>query len=396
MSSLAQEESRSISENVTWGMRKRFADGKVSMPYKRFMGYRKGTDGLPEIVEEEAEVVRAIYKGFLEGDTICMIAKKLNQQGVPSPAEKKKLTTGDDEHEKKMQWCSGTVESILTNEKYKGDALLQKTYCTDFLTKKMKVNEGEVPQYYVQDSHHAIVDADVFDLVQMELARRKALKGQYSGNGCFASRIVCGDCGHFYGSKVWHSNDPYRKVIWRCNHKYNGQKKCTSPHVSQETLECAFEEVMRRMIAQRERVIAACRLAVKEVLDTDDLNREREMLEEKLLLLNERVRRLVSDNAQMEMDQEAYHREYDALSEQYGEAMNRIGKIDEEDRSREMRKKQIELFLRMFERMEADVEFDAGTFVAMVEKVIIRRAEDKREMILSFELRNGQVCRIEI
>ena len=396
MSSLAQEESRSISENVTWGMRKRFADGKVSMPYKRFMGYRKGTDGLPEIVEEEAEVVRAIYKGFLEGDTICMIAKKLNQQGVPSPAEKKKLTTGDDEHEKKMQWCSGTVESILTNEKYKGDALLQKTYCTDFLTKKMKVNEGEVPQYYVQDSHPAIVDADVFDLVQMELARRKALKGQYSGNGCFASRIVCGDCGHFYGSKVWHSNDPYRKVIWRCNHKYNGQKKCTSPHVSQETLECAFEEVMRRMIAQRERVIAACRLAVKEVLDTDDLNREREMLEEKLLLLNERVRRLVSDNAQMEMDQEAYHREYDALSEQYGEAMNRIGKIDEEDRSREMRKKQIELFLRMFERMEADVEFDAGTFVAMVEKVIIRRAEDKREMILSFELRNGQVCRIEI
>ena len=141
-------------------------------------------------MEEEAEVVRAIYKRFLEGDTICMITKKLNEQGIPSPAEKKKLTASDDEQEKKTKWCTGTVESILTNEKYKGDALLQKTYCTDFLTKKMKLNEGEVPQYYVQDSHPAIVDAELFDLVQMELARRRALKGQYSGNGCFASRIV--------------------------------------------------------------------------------------------------------------------------------------------------------------------------------------------------------------
>ena len=253
-----------------------------------------------------------------------------------------------------------------------------------------------MPQYYVQDSHPAIVNEEVFDLVQIELARRKALKGQYSGNGCFASRIVCGDCGHFYGSKVWHSNDPYRKVIWRCNHKYNGQKKCTSPHVSQETLECAFEEVMRRMIAQREHVITACRLAVKEALDADDLNREREVLEEKLLLLSERIRRLVSDNAQMELAQEAYHREYDALSKQYEETANGIRAIDEELRSRETRKKQIELFLRMFERMEADVEFDAGTFVAMVEKVIISKTEDGKKIIMRYELKNGQVQVIKI
>ena len=390
MSSLAQEESRSISENVTWGMRKRFADGKVSMPYKRFMGYRKGTDGLPEIVEEEGEVVRAIYKRFLEGDTICMITKKLNEQGIPSPAEKKKLTASGDEQEKKTKWCTGTVESILTNEKYKGDALLQKTYCTDFLTKKMKLNEGEVPQYYVQDSHPAIVDEELFDLVQMELARRRALKGQYSGNGCFASRIVCGDCGHFYGSKVWHSNDQYRKVVWRCNHKYNGQKKCTSPHVSQVTLECAFEEVMRRMMAQRDHVIAACRLAVKAVLDADDLNRERETLEEKLLLLKERIRRLVNDNARTEIDQEAYRREYDALSAEYKQAAERIQEIDEDLCSREARKKQIELFLRMFEKQEVDVEFDPETFVAMVERVVVRSEKKNGAVELQFELRCGQ------
>jgi len=136
MSSLAQEESRSISENVTWGQRKRFADGTVSMPYKQFLGYEKGEDGTPVINEEEAAIVRLIYKLFLEGKTPAGICRYLEQQGIPTPSGKQK-------------WSQTTVDSILSNEKYKGDALLQKKFTTDFLTKKMKVNEGEVPQYYV-------------------------------------------------------------------------------------------------------------------------------------------------------------------------------------------------------------------------------------------------------
>lgn len=133
MSSLAQEESRSISENVTWGQRKRMADGKVSLPYKRFLGYRRSDDGTPEIVPEEAETVRLIYRSFMEGLTTHKIAQMLMAQGVPAPGDQKK-------------WYGGTIESILTNEKYKGSALLQKKFTVDFLTKKQKVNEGEVPQ----------------------------------------------------------------------------------------------------------------------------------------------------------------------------------------------------------------------------------------------------------
>ena len=133
MSSLAQEESRSISENVTWGQRKRMADGKVTMPYGRFLGYRKGEDGLPEIAPEEAEVVRLIYKSFMEGLSYYKIAKMLMEREIPAPAGGEK-------------WHIRTVESILTNEKYKGSALLQKKFTVDFLTKKQKVNEGEVPQ----------------------------------------------------------------------------------------------------------------------------------------------------------------------------------------------------------------------------------------------------------
>lgn len=131
MSSLAQEESRSISENVTWGQRKRFADGKVSMPYKQFLGYEKGPDGLPKIVPEQAEIVRYIYDLFMSGKTITAIAKQLTAEGIPTPGGKEK-------------WVGRTVESILTNEKYKGDARLQKKFTVDFLQKKMKVNPSSL------------------------------------------------------------------------------------------------------------------------------------------------------------------------------------------------------------------------------------------------------------
>ena len=130
MSSLAQEESRSISENVTWGQRKRFADGKVSLPYKQFLGYEKGPDGIPVIVEEEAKIVRRIFSLFMAGKTPYLIAKTLTADGIPTPAGKSK-------------WGTTTVASILTNEKYKGAALLQKKFTIDFLDKKMKVNEGD-------------------------------------------------------------------------------------------------------------------------------------------------------------------------------------------------------------------------------------------------------------
>ncbi|HEX3037802.1 MAG TPA: recombinase family protein, partial [Oscillospiraceae bacterium] len=153
MSSLAQEESRSLSENVTWGQRKRFADGKVTMPYKHFLGYERGEDGNPQIVEKEAVIVRVIYQMFLDGKSPSAIAKHLTLNDIPTPGGKK-------------NWQPRVVESILTNEKYKGDAILQKCFTVDFLTKKRKANEGEVPQYYVTNSHPSIVSEEVFDLVQ--------------------------------------------------------------------------------------------------------------------------------------------------------------------------------------------------------------------------------------
>ena len=227
MSSLAQEESRSISENVTWGQRKRFADGKVSMPYKRFLGYKKGKNGLPEIVPEEAVIVKRIYKSFLEGGTYRSIARELTADGIPTPGGK-------------SEWAAGTVGSILKNEKYKGDARLQKSFTVDFLQKTTKVNEGEVPQYYVEDSHPAIIKPEVWEAVQMEILRRRETGGAYTELNMYSHRIVCGDCGAYYGPKIWHSNSKYRRTVWRCNDKYRGEKHCSTPALDEEDIQGIF------------------------------------------------------------------------------------------------------------------------------------------------------------
>ena len=200
MSSIAQEESRSISENVTWGHRKRFADGKVSFAYSSVLGFDRGPNGEVVVNHEEAKTVRLIFSLFLEGMTPTAIAKELTDRGIKSPKGKDK-------------WCQGTVRRMLSNEKYKGCALLQKQFTIDYLTKKLVKNEGQVPQYYVENNHEAIISPQVFDMVQAELERRKRVNGShYSGVTIFSNKIKCGDCGGFFGSKVWHSNDKYRRV----------------------------------------------------------------------------------------------------------------------------------------------------------------------------------------
>ena len=155
-------------------------------------------------------------------------------------------------------WGLRIKSVVLGNEKYKGDALLQKKFTVDFLTKKMKVNEGEVPQFYVEGSHPAIVDPAEWDLVQKELARRKSHPGQRFWNNGFGGKIVCGECGAAFGPKVWHSTDAYRRTVWQCNRKYqprptthqteekgsspdSGKRKpCSTPHLTEEQIKGLF------------------------------------------------------------------------------------------------------------------------------------------------------------
>lgn len=284
MSSLAQEESRSISENVTWGQRKRMADGKVTMPYGRFLGYRKGEDGLPEIVPEEAEVVRLIYRSFMEGLTSGKIAQLLMEKKITAPGGKEK-------------WHSSTIESILTNEKYKGSALLQKKFTVDFLTKKVKINEGEVPQYFVERSHPPIIDPEEFELVQAEIARRKAIGRVYSSSNIFSAKIVCSCCGSFFGSKVWHSTSKYRRVIWQCNHKFQNGEKCETPHLYEDAIKEKFIEVCNRIAPDKADFIASCREIVVMLSDCTALDRRIESQYAHLNELAAAMQSFIKENA---------------------------------------------------------------------------------------------------
>ena len=389
MSSIAQEESRNISENVTWGMRKRFADGKVSMPYKQFMGYQRGKNGTPEVVEAEAQIIRTIFRRFLEGFTPAIIARELNAADIPCPSRKSLLGENEIEaakvRKKTARWSPSTIESILTNEKYKGDAILQKTYCTDYIRKTFVVNDGsEIPKYYAQNSHPAIVSTEVFDLAQMELEWRRSLKGSYSGKNCFASRIVCGDCGAFYGSKVWHSTDEYRRTIWRCNNKYDGDKKCSTPHVTQDELEKAFISVMQKVITEKDAIFTICREVLDEALDTSELDRIATRLQDQALGMAERVRKLVEENARVRRDQEEYQREYDALVAEHEKLSEKICRVEDQKKDKTDRRRRIEVFLHILEEQAECIRFEPYTFVALVDKVIV--GHDSK---LEFIFRNG-------
>lgn len=370
MSSLAQEESRSISENVTWGQRKRFADGKVSMPYKHFLGYRKGANGEPEIVEQEAEVVRRIYRMFLEGKTPFGIAQALTAYGIPTPAGKTK-------------WCTTTILSILSNEKYKGDALLQKTFCTDFLTKKMKLNEGEVPQYYVENSHPAIVNAEVFELVQQELERRKAHK-QQSGTSMFSGKILCGCCGAAYGSKVWHSNDPYRRVVWRCNAKYRHQEKCAAPHLTEEQIKAAFVKVMNRLIENKKRIAADSKMLMRQLTDCTALEQEITELQQEMNLLSEMLRKAIGENANSAMNQEDYSRRYEEMESRYQALATRCDEIGSEKRRRQYMRNNFRQFIAAINNADLVTGFSPEAWTALVESVTVNARDDLR-----FTFRNG-------
>lgn len=302
MSSLAQEESRSISENVTWGHRKRFADGKIMVPYSSLLGYKKGDDGNLAIEETEAPIVRRIYARFLEGATPQTIAKELTADQIPTPCDK-------------TVWPPSTVRSILANEKYKGDALLQKSFTTDFLTKTMKVNEGEVPQYYVTGNHEPIINPATWDAVQAELARR-AGKGT-SNTHPFANTITCSDCGGSFGRKVWHSTSKYRRHIWRCNNKYKKTHRCATPHVTEDQIKDAFVAALTERVTGNDVLDDTMHLLDDTIFNTRELetqqNRLGERLEETITLMNQ----LITAAAATVHDPDDYDRRYHELENRH-------------------------------------------------------------------------------
>jgi len=353
MSSLAQEESRSISENVTWGQRKRFSDGKVSVPFGNFLGYDKGPDGNLVVNKEQAKIVKKIYRYFLEGNTPYRIAKMLTEEGIPTIQGKKK-------------WSAGPVKSILTNEKYKGDALLQKSFTVNFLTKEKKINEGEIPQYYVEKNHEAIIEPKVWDFVQDLLEK----KPKYN-NDIFSSKIVCGCCGSFYGAKTWHSNSKYKRTIWRCNNKYSKKgNPCKTPHLYEEDIKKAFIDSVNKLIVNKGHIIEDLKL-LEETFDTSSLHKELQISIEKMNSTKENIEKLIEENSKSSQDQIEYAKKYEKLVNKFNSEKEKYEDLCTQIQDSESRKLKYDFFIEKLNSLEPLGGFVSLLWNLMLDKMIV-------------------------
>lgn len=197
----------------------------------------------------------------------------------------------------------------------------------DFLSKKMKVNEGEVPQYIVEQSHPAIIDPDQWEKVQTEMAVRKSRGRHHNCLSPFSAKIICGACGEYYGPKVWHSTDKYRRVIWQCNGKFKGEHRCATPHLYEEDIKRLFLQAVADLTEVRKVLMETCQMLLDEYLNTESLDAESAALETEMECVSELTRKLIAENATTVMQQEEYNRRYDALVERYHAAQDRLDEL---------------------------------------------------------------------
>lgn len=267
--SIAQTESENISANVKWGKAQSAKEGKAPFFYKIFLGYRKGEDGTPVIDEEQAEIVRFIYDRFLAGDSMMIIAKRLEELRILSPGGKEK-------------WQCTTIQSILSNEKYKGDVIINKTYIDDCISKEVKVNNGERTKYYVENNHPAIIDAGTFGRVQEELARRaskpkvkqvgtKTSQGRYSSKYALTELLVCGECKTPYRRCTWTINGQ-KKIVWRCISRLDfGKKYChESPTIEESILHEAIMNAVMTVAYQNADVLKTLKMHIAMGIGTEE------------------------------------------------------------------------------------------------------------------------------
>ncbi|MGN0449901.1 MAG: recombinase family protein [Ruminococcus sp.] len=282
MASLAQQESESLSANVRMGIQFRNQQGKVQVNHNWFLGYTKDSEGNLVIDPEQAEIVRRIYREYLEGASFLQIKRTLEADGIPNGAGH-------------LKWHESNIHQILTNEKYIGDALLQKTYTVSILDKKRAANNGEMPKYYVEGSHEAIIDRDVFMKVKAEIARRANLNPDskrrvYSSKYALSGMVFCGHCGDIYRRVKW-NNRGCKSTVWRCVSRVLKGKMdfdCPARTVKEEVLQGAIVTAVNDAYARRNTVISLLKTNIQETV-FDDLEAKIAAIDEQLADLQQQM-----------------------------------------------------------------------------------------------------------
>jgi DNA invertase Pin-like site-specific DNA recombinase len=326
----AQSESESMSKNITWSNRKNFADGKVVFRYSQLLGYRKGENGEPEIVPEEAAVVERIFQMFLAGMTLRDISAELQSENITFP-------------DKEFMFTKRMVQNILRNEKYCGDCILQKTVTVDCITKERKINQGEAPMYLVENNHPPIVSREIFNRTQEELSRRNALpakstktaltsSGKYS-KYALTDVLICGECGSRYKRCTWARNGK-KKIVWRCISRLDyGTKYCTkSPTIEEEPLQRAIVRALNRFNAEdRSTYITLMKATIGDAIGLNGGSDEIDLLERRIDALNKRMISIVNDCVASGDDMENHEDEFKAISEETEQLKRRIEAIRESE-----------------------------------------------------------------
>ncbi|HNY71766.1 MAG TPA: recombinase family protein, partial [Caldisericia bacterium] len=285
MASLAQQESQSLSQNVKLGLQYRYQQGEIQVNCARFLGYTKDENKHLVVVPEEAEVVKRIYREYLEGASMLKIARGLEADGILNGAGKER-------------WHTSNINQILRNEKYIGDALLQKTYTVDFLTKKRVKNNGLVPQYYVENSHEAIIPREIFMQVQEELVRRRLIHKSpngknrvFSSSHCLANIVYCGVCGEFYRRIHWY-NRGKKSIVWRCISRLeNTGLFCDARTVPESQIEQVLVKAINQTLCDRDTFLSILKKNIETVLNHEndttlaDIDKRLEELQTELLKL---------------------------------------------------------------------------------------------------------------
>ena len=374
LSAFAQAESENISANVIWGIRQAMREGKVRIQYKKLYGFKRGEDGRPEIVPEQAVVVRSIYDQYLAGASYSMIKKRLEAEHILNVSGK-------------PEWSLSVIRSILTNEKYYGDVLLQKTFTKDCISKRIVRNTGQLPMYLVTNNHQGIIDRQTFDAVQVEMARRGACKSPsrknaptglsaYKSRYALSERLVCGECGTLYRRCTW-SKRGKKKVVWRCVSRLDyGTKYChQSPTLEEGSLQRTILAAISSVMSQKETIISRITGAMEQTLapipgETMSLSE----IEQRLAEIDEEVRRVVIQTAEQGLS--IYADQMKSLTDECAELKKQRSRIQEQQTNNSAFMKRVDDVANTIRQTSPTItEWDEGLIRQLVDTVKVVSAE---------------------
>ena len=376
--SIAQEESRSTSANVAKGKRMKFEKGEFSFNYKHFLGFTR--DKITKcylIIKEEADVVVLIYEMFLyEGKSCSYIANYLNEQGIPTPSGKKNA-----------KWTKVVIESILTNEKYMGDAILQKTYVKNFLDHKSVKNDRVLPKFHYENVLPVIIPKEMWYQTQAEMDRRKKIGAKYSSTSVFSSKLVCADCGDYYGKKLMHSQDKYRKSYYRCNGMYDNEEKCETPSLTEEQIQNKFIRAYNILQGNLPYVLEETNLTIDTLVKSlDQLRINIDSYVGELKDLTQKTRSLLNRFCYRLDEDDEGRAQYEIYNARFNELKN---KLDEEENVKYVNSclvHRLKGFLKNLDELPKELtEWNRKAWMLLVEEGMVHR-----DGKITFRFYNGQ------